>query len=55
MRAGLVDELHLNVMPVLLGAGLRFFEKAGLEHLKLERIGVQEIGPRISLRFRVRI
>jgi len=53
LRAGLVDELHLDVMPVLLGAGLRFFEKTGLEHLKLERIGVQEIGPRTSLRFHI--
>jgi len=39
---------------VLLGAGLRLFENGGLERLALEKIGVQEIGPRTSLRFRVR-
>src|SRR2546422_10934295 len=38
LRAGLVDELHLAVIPVLVGAGRRMFEKTGLEHLKLERI-----------------
>ena len=26
LRAGLVDELHVDIMPVLLGAGLRLFE-----------------------------
>src|SRR2546428_11793709 len=53
LRAGLVDELHLDVMPVLLGGGLRFFENADLQ-VKLEKVGVQEIGPRTSLRFRVK-
>jgi dihydrofolate reductase len=54
LRAGLVDELRLDVMPVLLGAGLRLFENAGLEHLKLEKIGLQEVGARTTLRFRVK-
>jgi len=52
LAAGLADELHLDVMPVLLGAGLRFFGR-GVEGLRLEKIGVQEIGPRTSLRFRI--
>jgi dihydrofolate reductase len=54
LRARLVDELQLDVMPVLLGTGLRFFENAGVERLALEKIDVQEIGARTSLRFRVR-
>src|SRR5437667_998708 len=53
LRAGLADELHLDVMPVLLGTGRRLFE-TGLEHVGLEKIGVQETGPRTSLRFRVK-
>lgn len=53
LRAGLVDELHWDVMPVLLGAGLRFFAEHG-ESLQLEKIGVQEVGARTSLRFRVK-
>lgn len=54
LRAGLVDELRVDVMPVLLGAGLRSFENAGLEHVLLEKIGVREAGARTSLRFRVK-
>ena len=53
LRAGLVDELHVDIMPVLLGAGLRLFE-TGLDRLALEKIDVQEIGARTSLRFRVK-
>lgn len=53
LRAGLVDELHIDVMPVLLGAGLRLFDDTALEPVELEKIGVQEVGPRTSLRFRV--
>jgi dihydrofolate reductase len=53
LRAGLVNELSVDVMPVLLGTGLRLFD-AGLEHVELEKIDVREIGDRTSLRFRVR-
>jgi dihydrofolate reductase len=52
LRAGLVDELRVDVMPVLLGAGLRLFE-AGLPPVRLEKIGVEEVGARTSLGFRV--
>jgi dihydrofolate reductase len=55
LRAGLVDELHIDVMPVLLGGGLRFFGDAGLERLDLETIGVQQVGQRTSLRFSVKL
>jgi dihydrofolate reductase len=54
LHAGLVDELCVDVMPVLLGAGLRSFGDTGLEGIQLEKVGVQEVGPRTSLRFRVR-
>jgi dihydrofolate reductase len=54
LHAGLVDELHLDVMPLLLGAGLRFFEDTGLERVRLEKIGVQEVGARTNLSFRVK-
>jgi dihydrofolate reductase len=53
LRAGLVDELRIDVMPVMLGAGRRFFE-TGLEGTELEKIGVQEVGERTSLTFRVK-
>ena len=54
MRAGLIDEIRIDVMPVLLGDGLRFFEDADLKDLQLETLSVQKIGARSSLRFRVR-
>lgn len=37
LRARLVDELHLDVMPVLLGAGLRFFENGASGAVSLRR------------------
>ncbi|WP_346281174.1 dihydrofolate reductase family protein [Pseudonocardia sp.] len=51
LAADLVDELRVDVMPVLLGAGLRLFERTG--PLVLEKLGVDEVGARTSLRFRV--
>lgn len=52
LRAGLVDELHVDVMPLLLGAGSRLFEDAD-PAIALEKPSVQEIGATTSLRFRV--
>jgi dihydrofolate reductase len=49
LGAGLVDELQVDIMPVLLGAGLRLFENGGLDSLALEKLDVQEIGARTSL------
>lgn len=53
LDAGLVDELRVDVMPVLLGAGLRFLDDPTLVHVTLEKLGVDEVGVRTSLRFRV--
>ena len=50
--ANLVDELHVDVMPVLLGSGLRFWG-AGQENLHLETIDVSRAGERTTLRYRV--
>ena len=52
-RAGLVDELHLDVMPVVLGGGLRLFENVDPERLRLEKLRVQEVGARTILICRV--
>lgn len=40
LREGLVDELHLHVVPVLLGAGLRLFEDLGARQRDLEPVAV---------------
>ncbi|HEX3462288.1 MAG TPA: dihydrofolate reductase family protein [Acidimicrobiales bacterium] len=53
LRAGLADELRVDVMPVLLGSGLRLFGRPGLGSVELEKINVQEIGARTALRYRV--
>ncbi len=54
LEEGLVDELHVDVMPVFLGGGLRAFENSGLERVRLEKISVVEVGARTSLKFRVK-
>ena len=54
LHAGLVDELRVDVMPVLLGAGLRLFGDTDAERVQLEKIGVQEVGARTCLSFRVK-
>jgi dihydrofolate reductase len=53
LRAGLVDELHVDVVPVLLGSGIRFLDDPSLAGIRLEKAAVIEAGPRTSLRFRV--
>jgi dihydrofolate reductase len=53
LRAGLADELHVDVAPVLLGAGLRLFDGPDLEGVELRRVGVREVGGFTSLRFRI--
>jgi dihydrofolate reductase len=52
--AWLADELHVDIMPVFLGTGLRSFESSSLALVRLEKIKVQEVGARTSLRFRVK-
>ncbi len=51
LAAGLADELHIDVMPVLLGAGLGLFEGTG--PAALEKLSVSEVSARTCLRFRV--
>jgi dihydrofolate reductase len=53
-KAGLVDELELDLVPVLLGRGIRAFEYLGVEPIKLERI-IAVLAPDVThLRFRVK-
>jgi len=53
LKAGLADELHVDIMPVLLCGGLRLFENISAEQIQLERIKVMELPVgRTHLRFR---
>jgi dihydrofolate reductase len=54
LEAGLADELHVDIMPVFLGDGLRAFEEMDKSRIQLERIKVMELpGGRTHLRFRI--
>jgi dihydrofolate reductase len=53
LRAKLVDEIHMDIMPILLGKGLRPFEKIDEVSIQLEKIAVMETSVRTHLKFRV--
>jgi dihydrofolate reductase len=54
LNAGLVDEVQIDVMPVLLGEGLRLFEHLDTDRIQLERIDVEAMpSGRTFLQFRV--
>lgn len=56
LKAGLADELHVDIMPVFLGVSLRAFEEMDEGRIQLERIKVMEFpGGRTHLRFRILI
>lgn len=42
LRAGLVDELIIQVIPVLMGRGIRLFDHLGSAHITLNRTRVAE-------------
>jgi len=53
LRAGLLDELVLHLVPVLLGGGVRLFGEGESEPIKLERLSVGQGRQLTDLRFRV--
>ena len=54
LRAGLLDEIELQLMPVLLGQGRRLFTDLPPDHVELELVRAMD-GPGVQhLRYRVR-
>lgn len=53
IKAGLLDELQVSIMPILLGEGLRFFEHLGPELIQLQKIEVLEAAQRTDITFRI--
>ena len=53
LRAGLVDEIMVFVLPVLLGDGVRFFSSPDLGRIDLEPLETKRAGDLPTLRFRV--
>lgn len=53
LRAGLIDELSIHLVPVLFGTGTRMFERLRDEHINLEIVDVLATDAAIHSRFRV--
>ncbi len=53
IRAGLLDEIHVDLVPVLLGEGVRLFEHLGAGPIELESTKVIEGAGVTHLTFRV--
>ncbi len=53
IRAGLLDEIHIDLVPVLLGGGVRLFEHLGPAPIELESTRVIEAPGVTHLTFRV--
>lgn len=53
LRAGLVDEIHIGIVPVLLREGLRFFDPLVDEQMRLEQTRIFESPARTDLWYRV--
>jgi dihydrofolate reductase len=54
LRAGLLDELQIHVVPLLLGGGVRLFEDLGPGRPELEITGVVESPAVTHLTYRVK-
>jgi dihydrofolate reductase len=53
LDAGLLDQIVVQVAPVLLGDGVRMFDRPRSQQIKLEKGTVAESGQLTDLRFRV--
>ena len=53
LQAGLLDAIHLHLVPILLGAGIRLFDHLGPDPIDLESTGVIEGTGVTHLHFRV--
>lgn len=54
LNSGLCDELQVDIMPILLGGGLRLLENLETDTIKLERTSVDQVTPmRTSITYKV--
>jgi dihydrofolate reductase len=54
LKAGLVDEIVIHLVPIVLGEGIRLFDHGGSKSIELERMEVVATSQITSLRFRIR-
>ena len=53
LRAGVLDEMEIHVVPVLLGQGRRLFDHLGADHIELELTRVVDAPGVTHLHYRV--
>jgi dihydrofolate reductase len=53
LKAGLLDEIQIHLVPVLLGEGIRLFDPLGTQHIELESTRVIEAPGVTHLGFRI--
>jgi len=53
LRAGLLDEMYVHLVPVLLGTGVLLFEHLGGEHIELEQVSTVASADVTHVRYRV--
>jgi dihydrofolate reductase len=53
LEAKLLDEIYVHIAPILLGEGVRMFERGAAGPFRLERVGLDQSTPVTALRFRV--
>ena len=53
IKAGLVDEISIHLVPVLFGGGIRLFDHLGREHIQLETTEVIPTAEATHLRYRI--
>ncbi|MFD4351670.1 dihydrofolate reductase family protein [Nocardia sp. NPDC058518] len=52
IERGLIDELDLHIVPILLGDGIRLFDKPGCAPVRLDRVHDGAPNEELSVRFR---
>jgi dihydrofolate reductase len=54
LKAGLLDEIQIHLVPVLLGDGLRLFKHLGTDRIEMERTRVIEAPLATHIRYRLK-
>jgi len=53
LKAGLLDEIQIHLVPIVLGEGIRLFDHLGIEQIELEKTRVIDSSAVTHLRFGV--
>jgi len=53
LKAGLLDEMRIHIVPVLFGEGIRLFDHLGAKHIELEKVRIMDARGVMHVKFRV--